>query len=138
MLAVGLLGIILVSVIGLFHSLLQSTGKSTDLTAATVLAQGRLNELVAAQPGYFADYGTDFPTAVLGKGIYVHDSDSDTTFYHQVTPELLKDEPGFGRTYYLEVKVYWNTADPNSVARNRMGQGQQSVKLGRIVYVPTS
>lgn len=138
MLAVGLLGIILVSVIGLFQSLLSSTAKSSDLSAATVLAQGRLNELVAAQAGYFADYGTDYPTAVLGKGIYVHDSASDTTFYHLVTPQLLQDDPGFGRTYYLEVKVYWNTADPNTVSKNRLGQGQQFLKLGRVVYIPTS
>ena len=138
MLAVGLLGIILISVIGLFQNLLTSTTKSTDLTAATVMAQERLNELVAAQPIHLATYGTDFPTQVIGQGIYAHDSQSQTTFYHKATPELLKDEPGFGRTYYLEVQVFWNTADPNVVAKNRMGQGQQSVKMGRVVYVPAS
>ena len=137
-LALGLLGIILVAVIGLFQNLLSSTSKSTDVTAATVIAQERLNELVAGQPAYLSTYGMDFPTGPMAQGIYTHDSQSQTTYYHQATPELLKDEAGFGRTYYLEVQVFWNTADPTQVAKNRAGQGQQSIKMGRVVYVPTS
>jgi type II secretory pathway pseudopilin PulG len=138
MLAVGLLGIILVSVIGLFQSLLSSSSKSTDLSVATVMAQERLNELVADQPNHFKVYAMDFPPQVLGQTVYAHDSQSPTQFYHQASTELLRDEPGFGRTYYLEVQVFWNTSDPNVVSKNRLGQGQQSVKMGRVVYLPNS
>lgn len=138
MLAVGLLGLILLSVMGLFHSLLASTSKSNDMTVATVMAQQRLNELVTQQPAYKSAYGQDFPNDVLTQAVYAHDSQSSSTFYSKARPELLKDEPNFGRTYYLEVEVYWNTADPNQVAANRHQQGAQSVKAGRVVYVPTS
>jgi hypothetical protein len=138
MLAVGLLGLILLSVIALFHSLLASTSKGNDMTVATVIAQQRLNELVTQQPAYRSVYNQDFPVDVLGQTVYAHDSQSTSTFYSQARPELLKDEPSFGRTYYLEVQVYWNTADPAQVAANRHQQGAQSVKAGRIVYVPTS
>lgn len=138
MLAVGLLGLILLSVIALFHSLLASTSKSNDMTVATVIAQQRLNELVTQQPAYQNIYHQDFPTDVLGQTVYAHDSQSASTFYSKATPELLKDESGFGRTYYLEVQVYWNASDSGQVTANRHQQGAQSVKAGRVVYVPTS
>ena len=138
MLAVGLLGLILLSVIALFHSLLSSTSKSNDMTVATVMAQQRLNELVTQQPSYQKIYHQDFPTDVLGQTVYSHDSQSSSTFYSKATPELLKDEsPTFGKTYYLEVQVFWNSADSGPAA-NRHQQGAQSVKAGRVVYVPTS
>lgn len=137
-LAVGLLGLILLSVIALFQNLLASSSKSNDMTIATMMAQQRLNELVAGQATYRATYGQDFPTAVLGQTIYAHDSQSTSDFYSKASPELLKDEPSFGKTYYLEVQVYWNTADSNQVAANRHQQGAQSVKAGRVVYVPES
>lgn len=139
MLAVGLLGLILLSVIALFHSLLASTSKSNDMTVATVMAQQRLNELVTQQPSYRATYGQDFPTAVLGQTVYAHDSQSSSTFYSQARPELLKDDgSAYGKTYYLEVQVFWNTSDPSQPAANRHQQGAQSVKAGRVVYVPGS
>ena len=136
MLAVGLLGLILLSVIALFQSLLASSSKSNDMTVATVIAQQRLNELVTQQPTYANLYGQDFPTAVLAQAVYTHDSQSTSNFYSQAKPELLKDDPPYGKTYYVEVTVYWNTSDPNQVAANRHQQGAQSVKSGRIVYVP--
>lgn len=139
MLAVGLLGLILLSVIALFHSLLASTSKSNDMTVATVMAQQRLNELVAQQPTYRSVYSQDFPTAILGQAVYAHDSQSTSTFYSQARPELLKDDgPTFGRTYYLEVQVFWNSADGTQVSANRHQQGAQSVKAGRVVYVSGS
>lgn len=137
-LAVGLLGLILVSVIGLFQSLLSSTTKSSDLTTATALAEDRLNELIAQRPIYLSTYGVDFPTQVLQQGVYVHDSADQTTFYTQANPEVLYDDPAVGKTYYLEVEIFWGTADPTARAATRAGQGLQSIKMGRVVYVPKS
>ena len=137
MLAVGLLGLILLSLIALFHSLLASSAKSNDMTVATVIAQQRLNELVTQQPAYFTTYGQDFPTTVLGQTVYAHDSQSSSTFYSKAQPELLKADPPYGNTYFLEVTVYWNTSEANQVAANRHQQGAQFVKSGRIVYVPS-
>jgi len=135
-LSLGLLAIILVCVIGLFQNLLASTTKSSDLTVATIVAQQRLNELVAQREQNLAAYGMDFPTSVVNQELYTHDSATATTFHHRATSELLYLDPAIGKTYFLEVLVYWFTADPNQVAKNRMGQGKMSVKMGRVVYVP--
>jgi Tfp pilus assembly protein PilV len=137
MLAVGLLGLILVAVIGLFHSLLSSTSKSGDLTAATVLAQHRLNELVAQQPQNLTTYGLDFPAEVVTKGLYTHDSKTSTDFYTQAEPELLYIDNKVGKAYYLQVTVFWWTADNSKTTATRAGHGKQSVTIGRMVYVPT-
>lgn len=136
MLSVALLGLILVSVIGLFHSLLSSTSKSGDLTAATVLAQQKLNQMVADQPRNLSIYGTDFPTDIITDGIYTHDTQTATEFYSRATPELLYTDPAIGKAYYVEITVYWWTADKQTVTATRGGHGRQFIKMGRMVYVP--
>jgi hypothetical protein len=133
-LCLGLLGLLLVATVGLFHGLLGSSTKSGDLAAATLIAQQRLDELVAQQPAYRTTYGSDFPTDVLSQTIYTRDSQSALNFSHRARPELLDDRPNYGRTYYLEVEVYWSGNSDTTRAR----QGLQSLKLGRVVYLPTS
>lgn len=135
-LALGLLGIILVCVVGLFQNLLASTTKSSDLTVASVLAQQRLNELVGQRAQNLADYGMDFPADVVSREIYTHDSSTATTFHQRATSELLFIDPDVGKTYFIEVQVHWASTDPNQASANKAGQGQTSVKMGRVVYVP--
>ena len=133
-LCLGLLAMLLLSIEALFHGLLGSSTKSGDATVATLIAQQRLEELVAQQPSNLSQYGNDFPTQVLSRDLYTRDSQSPLTFRHRARPELLEDRPNFGRTYYLEVEVYWS----NSPDDPRLRQGLQSIKMGRVVYLPST
>ncbi len=127
--ALGLLGVVMVSTVLLFLSLQSSSSKTGDLTPALAYAQSQLDAAAQAGP---PDWG-----GLQGqRQLYSHDERSQTTFAHQLTVTHLYSPPTtplpMGDLYRLEVEVYWWSDTPGA---SRRGHGRLSTRLGRVVFV---
>ena len=122
--AIALLGTIVVSTALVFTSLLSSSTKSTDSSAALYYAQTQLDEAAKAGP-------PDWGGLTGSQEIYTHDPVAPTTFSHQLTATLIYSPPAtrisMGDLYQLDLVVYWWSSSPGATRR---GMGQLSTRLG--------
>ncbi len=132
-LAFGLMAVLAVVVIGVFTKLMVSTTKSTDLTAAQLLARSVLDRAVRAGP---PDWGVDF-TSVGTVGLYTHDKTVMTDFVYQVVPLRLTpagSSDSMGELYEIGVTVSWWTETPDANA-GHAGVGKVSTQISRTVFI---
>lgn len=123
--AVGLLAVVLLTMVGLFLTLLGSSSKSANLTAATYVAKARLAEVLRE--------GTLDPLPADQKeGLTTAGTDTSTTFHHRVTATRLEPTSEHGLGYWVEVEVWWWSEQPES--GGRPGQGRLSTKLGQFYF----
>lgn len=124
-LALGLLATILISVVGLFMSLLSSSTKTSNLTVGQYFAQQKLEEAVLT--GYLTDSGSD-------NEIYSMDATRKTHFAYRVQSTAISgyhNDQGYRGGYYVQVSVYWWNGELNEA---RAGQGLLYTSLGRFCY----
>lgn len=132
-LAFGLMSILAVVVIGVFTKLMVSTTKSSDLTAAQLLARSVLDRAVRAGP---PDWGVDF-TGVGTVELYTHDKTTLTDYVYSVVPVRVTPAGGtdtMGELFELRVTVSWWTDTPDADA-GRQGVGKLSTELSRTVFI---
>ena len=133
-LAVLLLGLLIISVMGLFLALLGASAKSSDQTIGVLYAERVLDAMAHNAASTYPA----FTNASSQTDVYDHDANNKTTFVYSVTATDL--EPGTfalpatpGQTWLLEAEVRWWSVE---AARSRAGQGQLFVRQARVVYVP--
>jgi len=125
MLALGLLGTILISLVGLFTMLLGSSTKTTNQTIGTAFAQQKLEDAILAGT-YSGDENQEF--------LYAMDSKRQQRFYYKVAGVPISASPGvngYKGGYWVEVSVYWWDGDTEEA---RAGQGVLHTTLGRFIY----
>lgn len=124
-LALGLLATILISVVGLFMSLLGSSAKSSNQTVGHYFAQQKLEEAVLK--GNFNEDGSE-------TDIYSMDAANKTHFAYRVRATAISHyagDVGYRGGYYVQVSVYWWNGELNEA---RAGQGLLHTGLGRFCY----
>lgn len=126
--AIGMLGIVSITVAGVFTHLLNSSSKTTDLTAARVLAGQILDKAVRAGPPTFGHANLlDNPVRLKSQ-----DAQTQTEYIYNIYPSPLKNDgliPGVTRRlYFVEVEVTW------SADGYRAEQGKLSTKLSQAVH----
>ncbi len=121
-LAIVVLAIAMVGVIGVFLTLLNSTTRSGDRSAAQLVAQTQL-ERVADNQNFVARSGVH--------RVYSHGDEIPVTFNYNLETTELSRSGEETRAFYVEVTVYWMVDDPN---QGRLGSGDKlSISLGRVM-----
>lgn len=121
-LAMVVLAIVMLGVIGVFLTLLNSTTRSGDRSAAQLVAQFQL-EKVADTQNFVSRNGV--------QRVYSHGDELPVSFNYQVETSELSRAGEETRAFYVEVTVYWMVDDPS---QGRVGSGDKlSVRLGRVV-----
>lgn len=141
--ASGLLGVVLVTVMTLFAQLLQNTEKNSLLSAGAFFADSVLERQIAqAEATLLAAPSNATPAfpapSIEGEGfLSTTDNDRQTKFLYRVDVEQMtagvSADPG--QMWFVEVEVRWwseATAGPNPV---RAGHGNLSFKRGRLAYI---
>ncbi len=127
MLALGLLGLVIASLLLLFLALMSSSAKGSHLSTG-VLEADRVLEALMLQ----AEQGMALPATLSGEDrFYAQDVANPTAFTYDVTATQLENGP-LGSTWWLRVTVRWWSQTDES----RAGSGQLFVKRARMVYVP--
>lgn len=124
-LALGLLAVILVSLVGLFTTLLGSSSKSTNMTVGHYFAVQKLEEAILN--GNFVDGGED-------REIYSMDAGHKMRFAYKVRSTAINGyagDYGYRGGQYVQVSVYWWNGDINEA---RAGQGLLYTSVGRFCY----
>lgn len=124
-LAMALLALLILSMVGLFTTLLASSTKSSNLTAGTLVAQRVLQRAVDGGPPFEGD----------GEHrLAMHEGQAATRFVYSITSEQLYAPPGplGAEASLLTVQVYWWVGDPGEARR---GSGRLSTELQRVVHV---
>lgn len=146
--AIGLLGIAIVFVLGVFTRLLSSATKSSSQTVGLLLAQRRLDQAMrAGPPGWGAtpplSTVDDLPlyedTQSLATAVYQHDDQNKVDYWQHFKAERLQRKP-MGDLWRLTADVVWWPADGaaptiKNVNNSRPGQGRLSLTLERVYYV---
>lgn len=126
--AFGLLGVMALALVGLFSRLLATTAKTTDQTAARILARGILEH--ALREGPDNDWG-----GLSGRtNLKAHDNLTGTDFVYEVKDARLNPPNAMGNLYQVTVVVTWwkKDADPKATYS---GLGKLSVELTGSTYV---
>lgn len=151
MIALAILGVVVVTVIGLFVKLMDASTKGLDQTVAIDIAQNRLDLVASSPANKWGGYVTSTDMTVI-------DPRSTTTFYYSMKATELSSAGGspppvdppasdnmMGDLYRVDIEVYWWPQDTNHASgsgRVHKEMGRLSVQLSRLVYVenmkPTS
>jgi type II secretory pathway pseudopilin PulG len=156
LIAVALLGLVIVTVIGLFVTLMNGSTKGLDQTVALDIAQNELDFCAGSAPAKWLALNNG--TLGLSETHTVTDPRSPIPFYWVLTPTELSEPSGvtgaaaydfaahpktnaMGDMYRLDMDVYWwpdaaktSVINVTSIA-SRGGMGRLSVHLSRIVYI---
>lgn len=128
-LALGLLGLVISTLLLLFLSLMSSSTKGSHLSTG-VLEADRVLEALAVR----AEQGMALPATLTGEDrFYAHDLAAPTSFTYDVTATQLENGP-MGSTWWLKVTVRWWSQTPANDSRT--GSGKLSVNRARMVYLP--
>ena len=129
--AIGILGILLVSIISLFIQLMASNTKNNLVNLGTLYADRILEQTVRnPDPGDPA-----FPVYRSGQeSIVSHGDETTTTFAYRLESTKLSG-PDPGEQWLVKLEVQWWHADPNDASRIQAGFGKLSTKQQRLVYV---
>ena len=163
LIAVVILGVVIVTVMGLFLMLMNGSTKGLDQTVALDIAQNELDFCAGSTPAKWLALNG----GVMGEAEThpVTDSSTNTTFYWVLTPTELSVTPtplnvssppvasdpfnialnpntnAMGDVYRLDMDVYWWPAAQNATTINVTsiasvsGFGRLSVHLSRLVYI---
>jgi type II secretory pathway pseudopilin PulG len=140
--ATGLLGVVLVTVMTLFGQLLHNTNKNSMLSAGAFFADTVLDDQISlAQESLLLAPDNASPafasTIVEGEEMLATtDEELQTKYIYRLEAEQLD---GFtpsapGQMWHVEVEVRWWNDDLEGDAM-RAGMGNLSIKRGRIVYL---
>ena len=124
-LALGLLAVILVSLVGLFTTLLGSSAKSTNMTVGHYFAVQKLEEAILK--GNFNEDGDE-------RDIYSMDANNKTHFAYRVRSTAINGyagDYGYRGGQYVLVSVYWWNGE---LQEARAGQGLLHTSVGRFCY----
>lgn len=138
--ATGLLGVVLVTVMTLFGQLLHNTNKNSMLSAGAFFADSVLDQQIgAAQERLLA--GSDVfdpafdPTIVEGEEtLATSDEELQTKYIYRLVAEEMEIQSS-GQMWFVEVEVRWWNDDLEGDSA-RAGMGNLSIKRGRLVYLP--
>lgn len=124
-LALGLLGVLITALLGLFTQLLASSTKNVDQSTAIQIAEDALDDCARRDPALWS--------LDTQKVIYSHSTESNAPMRCKVTAQLVNgsDNP-MGDLYRVEASVTWWG---QSQGKSREGFGQQEVHLNRMLYV---
>ena len=126
--AMGLLGVMALALVGLFSRLLSTTAKTTDQTAARMLARGILEH--ALREGPDSNWG-----GLGGKAnLKAHDNLTGTDFVYEIKDARLNPPSAVGNLYQVTVTVTWWKKDVDANATYG-GLGKTSVDLTGSVYI---
>ena len=121
-LAIVVLAIAVVGVIGVFLTLLSSTTRSGDRSAAQLVAQAQLEKVADSQ---------NFVSRSGIQRVYSHGDGIPVSFNYEVETTELSQSSEDTRAFYVEVVVYWMVENPDE---GRLGSGDKmSISLGRVV-----
>lgn len=127
-LALGILGALLLSLLAFIVGILRATSKQDDLMVGTVVAQRQLDRAVL-EGTYANTVSNNIQEA------YTHDSASQTTFVYSVSSTAIPlPVPSTRSAYFVEVEVSWWGG--TSGGPNRAGMGKLTTKLSRLVTPP--
>jgi type II secretory pathway pseudopilin PulG len=140
--ATGLLGMVLVTVMTLFAQLLHNTNKNSLLSAGAFFADTVLDQQIsqAQQSLSLAADNADpaFPAALVEgeDSLATNDEELQTKYIYRLEAERMDSgvstDPG--QMWFVEIEVRWWSDDVDGSAM-RAGMGNLSVKRGRLVYL---
>ncbi|MEW6282750.1 MAG: hypothetical protein AB1758_29335 [Candidatus Eremiobacterota bacterium] len=150
--AISLVGVLVVSVLSVFTYLLAASSKSTHQTVGLLFAQRRLDLAAQLGPptwgadapltwnagtGIYREDPTDTTTlgGMPGGGVYTHDEQHKTMFWHQFEARLIRSNQ-MGDLYQFWVQVIWwaDESGAQPQVQWRQGTGRQSIELTRTYY----
>lgn len=140
--ATGLLGVVLVTVMTLFGQLLFNTDKNSMLSAGSFFADAVLDQQIKIAQERLSgspdngDLAFD-PAVIEGEStIATTDVKLPSKYIYRLEAEAvaLGDSNDYGQMWYVEVEVrWWNDSMEGDAARANMGR--LSIKRGRMVYL---
>ncbi len=136
--ATGLLGVVLVTVMTLFGQLIVNTDKNSMLSAGAFFADMVLDKHIDIARKSLEDSGDNAIPAFTSTVIEGEETlaSENTKYIYRLEAEQIDGfataEPG--QAWYIEVEVRWRMDDMDSEAV-RANMGQVNLKRGRMVYL---
>ena len=124
--ALGVFSMVSLAIIGVFTKLLTSSHKSSEQSAAELLAITVLERASRSGP---SDWG--LAPGEVSRRLETSDRSSGTEFHYQLTPSLLKTGP-HGSLYQLDISVSWSNSGTEEVV---LDDGKQWINKSKTVYV---
>lgn len=128
--AIGILGLAILMVVGLFVNLFRSSQKGVDLTAGTTVAEAELNRFLYKQQE------TAGGLEALPSGGSVADQGNVVSSNQRYYYKISSSDAGSTELKKVDIVLWWWDGDrgQDDLSYRRTGYGKLQVRMSRLVY----